>query len=297
MARPEAQEEASKLSTELWEQRYQHEALPADAQSHQRISNILSKVQPKKTFHLRYWTAAAACALVLLGSALWLNQTGRNSSSGLAMVTFSAGPGERKVITMPDHSIVHLNAGSTISYNASYNRQQREVVLHGEAFFDVAEDPQKPFSVKHDNLSTQVLGTSFNISAFPNAPVRVTVATGAVRVNGATDSVLTAGQELIYDRAAHTAVIIKPEHAGQAYAWKDGVLAFDSERLDSISIVLERWYNVRIHLEGKDLENCRFTGTFEQLPVNKVLDLLSRHSGCSYRITGKDIYISGPGCR
>ncbi|WP_295119758.1 FecR domain-containing protein [uncultured Chitinophaga sp.] len=297
MAQPWAAEEAGRLTTSLWEQRYQQEVFAPDVQSHQRIKNILGKVQPKRTNILRYWPAAAAAVLLLSGAALWLNRS--NTLNEPTLYTFSAGPGERKVVTMPDQTIVHLNSGSTISYNDAYNRKHREVTLDGEAFFEVAENAQQPFKVHHAQLTTEVLGTSFNISAFPQAPaMRVTVATGAVRVSGEStrNPVLTAGQELIYNKQSHTATVLKPAHAGDAYAWKDGVLSFDGQRLADISIVLERWYNVNIHLENKGLENCRFTGSFERLPVDKVLELLSRHSDFTYRISGKDIYISGVAC-
>ncbi|UYQ95875.1 DUF4974 domain-containing protein [Chitinophaga horti] len=210
---------------------------------------------------------------------------------------FAAGAGERKTITMPDQSVVHLNAGSRITYDEAYNEDGRELTLEGEAFFEVTEDPQKPFKVLHGGLTTEVLGTSFNIHAYSAAAdMKVTVATGRVRVSGAANATLAAGQSLTYVKSSATANVTKPSHVEQSYSWKDGVLAFDSERLGDIAHTLERWYNVTVHLEGEGAANCRFTGAFERLPLEKVLSLLSKNGNFSYRINGRDVYITGVPC-
>ncbi|NOY97030.1 MAG: DUF4974 domain-containing protein [Chlorobi bacterium] len=160
--------------------------------------------------------------------------------------------GKKSRLSLPDGSIVYLNAGSRFIYPSCFEGGKREVRLLGEAFFDVAKDKQSPFIVRTQRLSVKVLGTQFNISAYPlDKSVETVLAEGSVKIiqNNKKffnkDIFLTPGQMASYDNETgkFTVEMVDIENH---ILWKDGILKFENLELNRIVKKLERYYNINI---------------------------------------------------
>lgn len=302
------QEELDPILAQWWDETHRYRDSPLQADGQRRIRQVMEKVQPDQS---KYWLSwgwmAAACILLILSVvAFWNRPEEAMEVAQLNIHEISTTYGQRKTVRMPDGSVIRLNAGSVLRYTDDYNLTEREVALSGEAFFEVASDPQKRFVVQHDQLAVEVLGTSFNVRDVGNdGQVQVAVATGAVTVKTPADStdsltaqaiVLHPGQELTYDYVQQRTTVTRVEDMAMHTAWKEGLLVLNGLSFGEAATMMERWYGVRIKFNNEALKRCRFTGEFNNLPINKVLDLLARSSGFSYRIEGKDIYIDGKAC-
>ena len=234
--------------------------------------------------------------------------------------------GQKATITLSDGSKVWLNAESTVTFAEQFDGETREISLEGEAFFDVVRNPNQPFIVKTDDLTTRVLGTSFNVSAYPGEKnIQVTVATGKVEVspvppqdNGAyspleepvptrqkgqggvlgpaTKILLTPTQQAIFNRS--TGSLEMQKVASTSYhAWKDQVLSFDSATLEEVAQTLERWFDVKIDFREHSSGDCQVTVAYERPTLQEVLADLNLLTGIDYKILPDSrVEISGKGC-
>ncbi|MFC7524501.1 FecR family protein [Parapedobacter sp. GCM10030251] len=161
-------------------------------------------------------------------------------------------------ITLSDGTRVMLNAASTLTYPIKFSdKNTREVTLEGEAYFEVAKDPEKPFIVTTAKQRIEVLGTSFNINAYSNETVtKTTVLTGSVRINTSgkqpkgVSRMLTPNQQGIVNDNQNE-IIVKDVNPESAIAWKNGLFNFHGLSIDESLKQVERWYNIRIVYEGE----------------------------------------------
>lgn len=214
-------------------------------------------------------------------------------------VTRETYPGQRMEFNLPDGSHIVLNAGSKVTYPDKFRNGKRDISLQGEAFFKVVRDEQKPFIVHTGHMRTQVLGTSFNIQAYPNEQtMRVSVLTGKVAVSLYKDSIditpqqqqlLTVNEQVYFDRI--TGAFEKQYvSAMPSVAWTEGRLILRNASFLEIAHVLERWYNVRIELHPAAGESCRFTANFgENTTLNDVLEMLRITNHIQYSIEANSV--------
>jgi ferric-dicitrate binding protein FerR (iron transport regulator) len=203
--------------------------------------------------------------------------------------------GQKSLITLPDGSRVKLNAESKLTYYSNF-ADARRVDLEGEAFFEIQHDETKPFRVYTNNMMVKVLGTSFNVGAYPGEGLSVAVATGKVAVFDGDDEqhllvdTLKANRKLIYD-------ISSGHYAVQAYdpdteiAWKDGVIKFEDATMAEVISKLERWYGVEVEVENEVHLMASFSGRYVNEPLEIVLDGMSFAIGFDYEINGKKVII------
>lgn len=162
-----------------------------------------------------------------------------------------------------DGTEVWLNSGSRFRYPGEFNRDEREVFLTGEAFFKVAPDRHLPFVVKTGKMEVEVLGTSFNISAYRDENQQsVVVVEGEVQINsedGEKLGELTPGYGAVMNNYS-PGVQIEKVRTDLYTGWKNGKVVFEQERLGEIAGKLERWYNVEIRFESEELKSYRVTG-------------------------------------
>lgn len=195
-------------------------------------------------------------------------------------------------VVLPDGSKVWLNSGSVLKYPNSFGRKRREVVLHGEAYFEVTKTAF-PFEVQTAHQKVEVLGTSFNINAYENEPVtRTTLLTGAVRVvrtgpekepNGAS-LMLMPNQQAVLERDKLT--VLDPVDVLDIIAWKDGMFSFKDMDLASIMRQVERWYDVQI--DYASLPDIHFTGTIgKDVNLSEVLEMLELTSAIEFEISNQ----------
>ncbi|RAJ08741.1 FecR family protein [Chitinophaga skermanii] len=253
-----------------------------------------------KVRRMAIWQKVAIVVAVIAGVSgikYGLRKNVHQAVESLAMLEKTNPKGQRAIITLTDGSVVHLGNQSTLQYPEDFAAGKREVILEGEAFFDVKEDPAKPFIVRTGKVMTEVLGTSFRIKAFKDIPVEVAVATGKVRVdkedNGQVVSlgILTAGKQLAYDenemKTVWTEVDVK-----DVEEWTKARLAFNNSTLSDITKELERWYNVDITINNKAKANKRLTVTlFASAPLERTLKLLAAGNNFQYTIKQQSITI------
>ena len=201
--------------------------------------------------------------------------------------------GTQTKVSLADGTNVWLNSGSTIKFPASFeNYSEREVELNGEGYFEVTENKLKPFVVKTSKINIRVLGTSFNVSAY-NEYNSMTVALVKGKISlerkfgdERKELITLEPNELVeYDD-----ITKKLYHSSSTYiekytAWKEGQIVFFNDPIDVVVKRLEKWYNVKIHVGDKTLQDYSFTATFIDESLEQVLKLLSLSSPMNYKIT------------
>ncbi|GAA4807960.1 FecR domain-containing protein [Olivibacter ginsenosidimutans] len=247
---------------------------------------IMPEIPPSKSvspniWKSNLWVFIGIAALLLLicgiGLRLYKPQT-------IRLQTLSIAYGKKAQIQLSDGTRVYLNSGSTLHYPKYFEGSKRKVIIEGEAYFDVSEDAQNPFYVETEKAQIKVLGTRFTIKAYPEEEaVSVAVEQGKIQFSaiGAKDNlVLTANQQAILQ-----------QHQLQKYplskamlAWKDHVLHFDNTPLTEVIPVLERWYNIKINLKDEDLGKQRWSGTFPNPSLPKLLHWLHLTMNISYTL-------------
>ncbi len=282
---------------------------PTASEIDEVFSNILKKessiyagrTSQHQTTFLNLFTirkVAAVFILVVLGSALYfyLPKIDENIEKQIASQVTKQNPkGQRSIITLTDGTVVHLNANSKLIVQEGFSKSNRRVTLEGEAFFNVVKDPHNPFSITTGDIITTVLGTSFNIHAYPNkADYQVALVTGKLVVGRRepnSDQVELKPNELI-NYNINTGTIVKESFTNHDFmAWKDGVLQFNEAGIAEIVERLELWYGVDISLEGEVGISRRFTGKFESKSLEYVLEGISYTSAFDFEIRENEIII------
>lgn len=270
------------------------------------ISDRQCKIQPtpiRKIFPNRYAIAAAAAIVLLLVSvSLWFELKNQPKikdtiNESIAIVVYRGG--QVKQIVLPDGSRVWLNAGSKLIYNTEFSDSIRGVSLEGEAFFDIATDSLRPFEVRSGSVFTRVLGTSFNIRAYGQETVEVSVATGIVRVSHPDFETvsLTPGKQLRGDPTRNLwetrAVDIE-----NLLVWREGKFVYDGIPLGKLAPELERKYNVSIIFEDSSTQKCKINGKPGTGTVWELLDSYKFISGVEYKLNGDgQIVLFGGNCK
>ena len=167
--------------------------------------------------------------------------------------------GQKAEFTLPDGSKVHLNGGSKLSYNAAYNGRLREVSLEGEAFFDVKQDKEKPFIVKTSVFDVEVLGTSFNVSAYDEDPtVQAALIEGSLRFESAQGCETMKPDDLVTYDCTTCSMHREQVDAGQFCSWIDGNIRYDAITLPALLKKLARKHAVVIELRTADFDTKTF---------------------------------------
>lgn len=179
--------------------------------------------------------------------------------------------GKKSMIVLSDGTKVWLNAGSQLIYPAVFVNDTREVSLVGEAFFDVTKNPEKPFVVKASDVHVQVLGTRFDVSAYPEDKVIQTVleegkinlkyeGTGLFKRDHVVEMI--PNQMVEFDRSSHetTSSVV---NAGKYVSWKDGMLEFEKVDLNKALKQIERFYNVNIGIDDQQIGAYKLSGKLD----------------------------------
>lgn len=246
-----------------------------------RAMPAISAGQPRpevKRRRLLYRWGSVAAGLLLLVLA-W--QFGGPRSSVGTVVVASAVGGEVQKKQLPDGSVVWLNRNSKIWYTRGFRAKVRQVHLEGEAFFSVVRNAHKPFVVVAGAVQTTVLGTTFNVQAFPaSSTVQVALRTGkvkvAVRAPGREEAPrstrLLPGQLFTYNKTARS-FTTQTFAKNAPYAWKDGIIYFDGAKVQEVARVLENWYGITFRLEDAPRMNSELVTRFDatRLTMEQVL--------------------------
>ncbi|MFT3948747.1 MAG: DUF4974 domain-containing protein [Agriterribacter sp.] len=267
------------------------------------------------------WMAAAASLVLITLAAVYFytgpeqKQTASNDTNEMNTM-----PGTRSKTVLPDGTIVWLNSDSRITYNVDFGVNKREVVLIGEAFFDVAHNADVPMVVHAKNVNIRVKGTAFNVRSYPdNNRVETSLIRGAVELTTNKDPerkiLLKPNEKIVLDVAdADAAGVVatspKPEKAsvkhnlyhiqqldGSRYnvipeiSWVQNELVFDNEVFTEVISKMEKWYNVEIVLQNNELANKNFSGAFKKEDITTALQGLQFTNSFQFEIKGNTVYI------
>ena len=270
-----APEEGARLFMQEFEARWDSfETTRSDFDPEALIGKIHQIIKaPKKHFvlpaYIRYTLEmAAAVAIVFAGSLILQNVKSalpEAPQESVANVEIYNPKGLRTTITLPDSSKVVLNADTRISYAYNFEQATRTLTLEGEAFFEIHRDEDRPFIVQAQEATLTVLGTTFNVRAYPDdRHVDATLVEGSLEVGvGKSVNLLKPGQQINIKESA----IAKMAHDVDVQlvtAWIDGKLQVESISFAEFAVVLERTFKVNIAIRNEVLKNKRFTGKFDK---------------------------------
>ena len=192
--------------------------------------------------------------------------------------------GMRSHVVLPDGTNLWLNAGSHLRYGIPFTRENREVELSGEAFLNVVKNEQSPFVVKTGNAEVEVLGTQFNINAWPESEqIQVALKEGKVKFRFAGGQGTTKFCELqpndllAFDKTDKT-VALENTNIEKYIAWHQNIMILDDTPMPELAGLLEQWYGVKVIIAGEEIKRYKFTTTFDNEPLHRVLELLEMSS-------------------
>lgn len=215
-------------------------------------------------------------------------------SSSEALISMTTTYGSRSEVTLPDGSLVKLNAGSNIKYHYDKVSQIRKVDFSGEAYFEVAKS-NNPFEIRTpDGLKVKVLGTKFNLSTYPDdQTAQTSLFEGKVELSkaGIPAMVLKPGEMAVLDKTSNQISYDKGE-ISHATSWMQNKLYMENMSLADVCKYMERWYDVQIMLSDESLgQKIHYTGVLREQTVIDVLNALCQLSAISYELKGKRITI------
>lgn len=205
--------------------------------------------------------------------------------------------GVRKKIKLPDGSTVWLNGGSLIRYPGSAGEHERELYLRGQAFFDIKHNERKPFIVKTDHATIKVLGTRFDLVAYPKEEITEAVLTGG-SILFTTESdhkqiskKISPGQKISLNYLSGKLQVTDVDTAFYA-SWKEGKLLFRNERFQTVARAMDHKYNINILFLNTSLENKRLSGYLEKESLEEALKALQLTLQFKYDIKDDTVLIS-----
>ena len=282
---------------EIWNKWYEHEkdffdpALIIESDRSKLKKEIRQIKKSEKVFFLqnRNW-AIAASLLLLMGLSFFVYQSSVNTITK----QYATKPGEHAKIMLSDGTKIWLNAGSRLKYPAKFKGDTREVYLTGEAFFDVAKDKKHPFIIHTDKMDTKVLGTSFNVQAYPdNATQEVSVLTGRVNVKSTVTEenvYVTPGQKVVFKSKSNKLQAFTDIPLNSISLWRKNIIVFEDAPLPEVIATINRKYNVTVEIGNKDLNNLKISAYFKELPVEQVVALVCNIINADYKLES-GIYI------
>ena len=206
--------------------------------------------------------------------------------------TLSTARGETYQVRLPDGSLVYLNAASSLTYTASLIKNGKRVVkLTGEGYFEVAKDKQHPFIVQTDRQEVEVLGTHFNISSYADEEVeKTTLLEGSVKLSASGISkILKPGQQA---QLSGGKLQISETDTDLSVAWKNNEFVVESEHIETIMKMIERWYNVEVVYVGEKTRQ-RFSGSVSRFDkMSKVLEIVESTGEAHFEVRGRTVYVS-----
>lgn len=241
--------------------------------------SVAAPVVQKPVFKFFSRIAIAASLLLVAGFGYWSYRKAENIKQQSTYTVVQVPVGSMKIITLKDHSVITLNSGSVFKYPAAFADHHRRVfLLKGKAFFQVAKDTTKPFTVFSAKLSTTVLGTSFTVENYRNYGVeKIRLFTGRVQI-GSRDKdfapvLLNPGQQYIQSGLSGIKSIFTNTTEVKPHS-EDGTLEFDGTTLSEALIRVADYYNTDLHFDQHQLSSFAISGRFSNEPIEDVLHTL-----------------------
>lgn len=293
----EGEEQLNRMMDNAWK----GEDVVSDREVFERVeSNLQDYIKHTKREEVFRWTrlratigiAASIVLLIAFGVQFFFGENAAQEVVAQApVVTKETTKGLKSTIHLRDGSRVMLNSESKISYPKYFTDSSRVICLEGEAFFEVAKDKSRPFTVITNGVSTTALGTSFNING-RGYQCKVSLATGKVavhQVNEQENYFLKPGQAVQFD--LQTGTVNRSEYTGfEDFLWTKGIIAFNDDHFERVIEKLSRWYNVDFSIENAGVVK-QYTGRFDNKSLESILENMSFTLGFDYFIHEKKVKI------
>lgn len=237
--------------------------------------------------------------LVYSGYLTYRYQFSCNSQEQVLMQTISSRQGMVTQFDLADGTKVWLNSGSQLQFPSRFSDHKREVMLKGEAFFEVTKNEKQPFRVNANELKVEVLGTSFNVVSFDDDTLsEVVLVTGKVALSSENGQIIKKyssmipGQRAIYQKEEQK-VITEEVDVEKYIAWREGNLIFRDDSMEDVVKRLSRWYNVEISINDPEIKKYIYKASFRNENLVQVLNLLKLSAPIDYRITDRKLLANG----
>lgn len=245
-----------------------------------------------------YKVAAVVMLALLLGSVVYMLHKSQPESNSEMLYTETYVPkGEKSEITLPDGTRVIINADTRLKFPTNFNMNNRRLKIKGEAYFDVVHNPNSPFLVETESINIEVLGTSFNLSCYPDDEMVTTMLEeGKVRFSGANNNrvngtYLKPGETAYYHKASGIFKIKATDTELDLSSWKQGKLKFKDMPLHVLAHKIERLYNVDIEIDGS-LKYERYTGEIDEMSVWEVMNSFAIATPFNVESNGRKIKVT-----
>ncbi len=262
----------------------------------QNLSRIIRKSVKTKPRYKWLRIAASWALLVGLGIVVYNWSKSVNPPKPVPEIVERTEWGQKLNVTLGDGTRVILNSGSTLCFPERFEGDSRAVELVGEAFFEVVKNKDKPFLIKTAALTTTVLGTSFNINAYPDeAEIAVTLATGKVKIASADSTVyINPNEQAVFNTSTKTLNTFQVE-INPYIDWKNGIIHINDATLAETADILRRWYGVDFVFENERLAHCHITATYDNQTLATVLESIKHvKKGLGYEyLEDNSILITG----
>ena len=274
--------------------------MPRDVQErmYRRLSRELDEKKTKtillrSRFSWKVWPQiAVACIIIVLGL---VNYRMNDKQKQLSTQNFTvlAEKGQRAFITLPDSTKVWLNSDTKISYPADYGLKERNVTLVGEAYFEVAKNPDKRFIVEAKGMQVEALGTSFNVNAYQNDnKIIASLFSGSVRVSYDRHvAILKPHESVKVDLLNRSFSRYKDESMQNIALWRKNEITFDGESLEEITHIMSRLYNTTICIEDESLKKVCYIGTIRNNNLENFIDIINLTTPIVYENKGDTVFL------
>ena len=198
------------------------------------------------------------------------------------------------LLVLADGTRVWMNSDSHLKYPVMFAGGKREVILSGEAYFDVVKDKSAPFIVRTESGNIEVLGTEFNIKCYSDETALVTtLVNGKVKFDdGINPSVILKPEEQLIFEKENSQSIVRKVNVNHYISWKDNRLSFQGETLDMIMKTLSRWYNVEVVFEDSTLKALEFSGNLDRFTdIQEFLSLFELGVNVKFEVKNRTVYI------
>lgn len=248
---------------------------------------------------ISWYILSAAAVILLIAGIFWTIRMIMSRESAVEIVS------NNEIVhdTLSDGTILTLNAGSKLTVLPDYGVEYRRVKLSGEAQFIVPPDRTKPFIVEATNAQVMVLGTVFNVSAYPEKGLTATVTHGRVMlftvnaVTGDSSSVILGdGASAIVRTGSKTPELLQNMPADNLF-WLDRTLDFNSVPLSSVFDILRKNYSIKITTTDSRILTCRLTASFTDDSPERIMSIIAESFGLELVINGNEFILKGDGCR
>ena len=256
----------------------------------EKYQNRITVVSLRKAMF--QWKIAATFFFLISisGAFTYLYKSGfLGTSNNETYTTVTTTRGQNSKIILPDSSVVWVNSGTTLSYNTNFASARRDIKLVGQAYFQIARNKEIPLVVSCNNLKVKVLGTRFDVSAYPNdSHISVVLESGKVELSNVIDKSLAYTMkpgEMAEYAPENQKLVVRKDYNSKLTSWKDGILVFKDDLMYEVFKRLERRYNIDIEVKDDKINKLVFNATIVNENIEEVLELIKYSCAINYTIT------------